>query len=136
MPWEPMSPFFSWAFLGEGLYRIGMGCQIMDDMVDFMSDLERRRHNFLVSSIYYGSNPVEKSRLQKMITEEGRPQAMVDLVKDFSDGLSKAFETSHQFLESGLKMLISEQHQLLLEPAIQFLEERIGVTPFTENLRR
>ena len=120
----------------DGLYRIGMGCQIMDDMVDFMSDLERKRHNFLVSSIYYGSHPIEKGRLQGLVTAGGRPQLMADLAKDFPDSLSQAFETSHQFLESGLNMLLSEQHQLLLEPSIQFLEERIGVTHLTGKSRR
>jgi len=120
----------------DGLYRIGMGCQILDDMVDFMSDLERKRHNFLVSSIYYGSHPTEKCRLQELITAGGRPQLMIDLARDFPDSLSKAFETSHHFLESGLKMLLSEQHRLLMEPSIRFLEEKIGVTHLTGKSRK
>jgi hypothetical protein len=112
----------------EGLYRIGMGCQIMDDMVDFMSDLERKRHNFLVSLIYYNSShPMERSWLQELIDGGRRQQLSVDLTKDFPYSVLEASETAYRFLESGLTLLFSEQHRFLVEPSIQFLEDRIGV---------
>ncbi len=131
-PWDiPMSienfEGLDIAPLMEGLYQVGMGCQIMDDIVDFTSDLERRRHNFLVSLIYFGSHPIEKSRFQKLLAVRGQQSPMVDLAKDFPDGLLKAFEISHQFLKSGLNTLFSEQHRSLVEPPIRFLEERIGI---------
>ncbi|UCG07989.1 MAG: class 1 isoprenoid biosynthesis enzyme, partial [Desulfobacterales bacterium] len=40
-------------FILEALYQIGMGCQIMDDMVDLASDLKRQRHNYVASVIYH-----------------------------------------------------------------------------------
>jgi len=116
------------AHLLEGLYRIGMGCQIMDDMVDFMSDLERKRHNFLMSLIYYNSSyPMERCRLQELIVGGRQQQLTVDLTKDFPDSVLKASETAYRFLESGLALLFSEQHRFLVEPSIRFLENRIGV---------
>ncbi|WP_373500268.1 class 1 isoprenoid biosynthesis enzyme [Desulfococcus sp.] len=111
----------------EGLYCIGMGCQIMDDMVDFMSDLERKRHNFLVSLIHHSSNPLEKNRLHELVDTGGRQQ-LTDPAKDFPDSVIKASKTSHRFLENGLNLLFSEEHRFLVEPSIQFLEKRIGVS--------
>jgi hypothetical protein len=109
----------------EGLYRVGMGCQIMDDVVDFASDLERRRHNFLASLIHHGSDPMAKRRLQAL-REAGGPWQPTDLSTDFPDSCAKAAETSRQFLESGLNMLFSDTHRRLVPLAIQFLEQRIG----------
>ena len=111
----------------EGLYCIGMGCQIMDDMVDFRSDIERKRHNFMVSLIFYGLHPREKSWLKELIDAGGRQKLTVDLTKDFPDSVLKASEASYRFLESGLNLLFSEQHRFLVKPSIQFLEKRIGV---------
>ncbi len=111
----------------EGLYLIGMGYQIMDDMVDLMSDLERKRHNFLVSLIYYSPNPIEKTRLQELVAGGGRQRLTVELAKDFPDSLAKASETSHDYLERGLNLLFPEYHRFLVEPSIRFLEKRIGV---------
>jgi hypothetical protein len=113
--------------LMEGLHQVGMGCQILDDMVDFSSDLERKRHNFLVSTVYHGSHVSEMNPLQELIAIGGLQSPTVDLAKDFPNGLLRALEISHQFLENGLNLLFSEQHRLLVEPSIQFLKNRIGV---------
>ncbi|MBW2592206.1 MAG: polyprenyl synthetase family protein [Deltaproteobacteria bacterium] len=120
----------------EGLYRVGMGCQVLDDMVDFMSDLERKRHNFLASLIYYGVHPAEKSRLQELIALKGQRPLVMDPVKDFPNGFLKASEISRRFLENGLNLLFSEQHRLLVEPSIQFMKKRIGVTHLTPTSGR
>lgn len=40
-------------FILEALYKIGMGCQIMDDMIDLAGDLKRRRLNYVTSVIYH-----------------------------------------------------------------------------------
>lgn len=111
----------------EGLYRIGMGCQIMDDMVDFMSDLERKRHNFLVSLIYYSPCSIEKNRLMELVAERGSKPVTVDLAKDFPENLLKALKTSHRFLGEGLDLLFSGRERSLEEPCIRFLEKRLGV---------
>jgi hypothetical protein len=117
----------------EGLYRIGMGCQIMDDMVDFMSDLERKRHNYLVSLIYYSANPMETTRLQELMAKGGRQRLTVMLAKDFPDSLVTASETSHDYLERGLNLLFPDHHRFLVEPSIRFLEKRIGVAHFMSD---
>jgi len=72
--------------LTEGLYRIGMGCQILDDMVDFLSDLSRKRHNYLVSLIHHGPVPVEKERLGLLLATRGAPSSL-DLAGEFPENL-------------------------------------------------
>ena len=113
--------------LMDGLYQIGMGCQIMDDAVDFMADLKRKRHNYLVSLIYHGANAMEKSRLQQLRAEGSplRPAAVLD--EAFPDSVSKASERSRRFLSNGLNRLFSKPHRFMVASAIQFLEKRIGV---------
>ena len=42
--------------LQQALYSIGIGCQIMDDMVDLGRDTRRARHNYVTSLIYHGAD--------------------------------------------------------------------------------
>jgi len=109
-----------------GLYQVGLGCQVMDDLVDFMSDLARRRHNFLVSLIYHGSLPAEKSRLGELVADRDRQPAAADLAIDFPGAVCQAADISRQFLENGLNLLLSDSHRFLIEPFIRFLQKRIG----------
>jgi len=112
----------------EGLYRIGMGCQIMDDMVDFFSDLSGKRHNYLVSLIYHGENRSESSRLRELLLDERTDPSSADPLNIFPGSMLKASRIAHQFLESGLRRVFSPEHQLLIKPSIQFLVKRLGVS--------
>lgn len=120
----------------EGLHNIGMGCQIMDDVVDFISDLERKRHNYLVSLIHWGSHPDEKNRLQELMDTGPVADQPFDRAIDFPDNLAKAMERSHHFLETGLGSLFSGQSRFLVDASIQFLEARIGVANLLTSCRR
>ena len=111
----------------KGLYRVGIGCQIMDDMVDFMSDLRRKRHNYLVSLISHSLDSLEKDRFEALLAPGDRRKVAVDLATDFPGSVFKASEISHRFLESGLGLLFSQRHHFLVKPSIRFLEKRIGV---------
>jgi hypothetical protein len=122
--------------LMDGLYHIGMGCQIMDDMVDFRSDLERRRHNFLVALIHHGPRAEEKQRLQELFDSQAPQGQTLDPAVVFPESLTRAAETAHRFLQRGLNLLYATQHQFLVEPSILFLEERIGAAPLISVTRR
>jgi hypothetical protein len=111
----------------EGLHRIGIGCQIMDDMVDMAGDIQARRHNYLVSLIYHGPHPAEKDRLGKMMNPKCSADGGAMCVSDFPEAIRQASETSHRLLTEGLGALFSSEHQALISPAIRFLEESIGV---------
>ncbi|MBR9987668.1 MAG: polyprenyl synthetase family protein [Desulfosarcina sp.] len=111
----------------EGLYRIGIGCQIMDDIVDMVGDIEARRHNYVVSLIHHGPNPLEKDRLSKMMNLKSIGNGGPFYGNRFPEAIRQALEISHRLLTDGLKTLFSTEHQALVSPAIRFLQERIGV---------
>ncbi len=110
----------------EGLYRIGIGCQIMDDMVDMAVDINTRNHNYLVSVIHHGSNRIERNRLSGVLHRDRGSDDTSIRVEDFPAALEKALAVSHRMLTDGFGMLFSKKHQDLVEPAIHFLEKRIG----------
>lgn len=110
----------------EALYKIGMGCQILDDMVDFYGDLQQKRHNYIVSLIYHKFSPAGRSRLLELanrnLTQDDRSTAL----DEFPEGRLAGEQTALGYLESGLKMLLREDHRFLTVPAIEFMAKRIG----------
>ena len=120
----------------EGLYDIGVGCQIMDDMVDFISDLERRHHNYLVSLIHWDSPSEEKNRLNELMGAGPVGRQPVDLLMNFPNSAARAMERAHRLLETGLQLLFSGQARFLVDASIQFLEARIGVATVFPALRQ
>lgn len=111
----------------EGLYRIGLGCQIMDDMVDMAVDIQSGRHNYLVSLIHHGSNLVEKNRLGDLMQLNRGTDQMAICADHYPIALKQASTVSSRLLTDGLSMLFSLEHQVLIKPAIHFLEKRIRV---------
>jgi hypothetical protein len=122
VPQERLTPLL------EGLYQIGLGCQIMDDMVDMAVDIQSARHNYLVSLIHHGSNIVEKNRLGDImhLKNSGTDQTTIR-ASHYPAALKQASAVSGRLLNDGLGMLFSSEHQFLVKPSIQFLEKRIGV---------
>jgi hypothetical protein len=120
----------------EGLYRIGVGCQIMDDMVDMAADIKARKHNYLVSLVHHGASRLEKGRLaEAMASEPGRRDAGAMRVTRFPEALLHARQRSHRLLADGLEALFDREHQMLVVPAIRFLEHRIGVAQLAAGTR-
>jgi len=120
--------------LMEGLYRIGIGCQILDDLVDLALDIRSRKHNYLASLIHHGSDGDEKARLARAMTSDGRHDAALDF-RCFPTALQAAGKTARQLLSAGLTDLFSAEDRHLVPPAIRFLEKRIGVsTPMPDEV--
>lgn len=112
----------------EGLYRIGMGCQIMDDMVDMAMDIKTRKHNYMVSLVYHNhSNMGEKEQLARAMRPDQSGEEGTLLATSFPVAARQALQTSHRLLSDGLGALFATEHQTLVSPAIRFLEKRIGV---------
>jgi len=116
----------------EALYRIGMGCQIMDDMVDMANDLLRRRHNFVVSVVYHDSG--EREALQPWLGSNPPVEEKGDLLSEFPLAQSLAVKEAHRFLEAGLTALFEQRHRFLVDPAITFLAGRIGAERFMSSV--
>ena len=108
----------------EALYDIGIGCQILDDMVDLFVDLREKHHNYVASVIFHEEPPHVWQELEIQ-------QAAADSAKQFyADNLKiscKLKTTALHYLEGGMRRLFFDQHQYLVEPAMNFIAERIGI---------
>ena len=113
-------------FLLDALYQIGMGCQIMDDMVDLSMDMRKRHHNYVISLIYYGSDSDNWRRLKSLIKLNPGPEDNKNLLLEFPYARKVAVKSALTFLLKGLKTLFDNNNQFLVEPAISFLSRRIG----------
>jgi hypothetical protein len=108
----------------------------MDDMVDLASDLDKRRHNFVISLIHHGTASPEKDDLKAMLVSEKMPQNKTTLLIEFPSAHQQAAKTAHRFLQGGLQALFSETHQFLVTPTLSFLSKRIGAEGFMSAIER
>lgn len=112
------------SLIKDALYRIGIGCQIMDDMVDLMRDVRNRRHNYVASLVHHGTLGPTRRQLQNAATASDSPAAFfsehLDLLKD-------AHAAASQHLGDGLRRLFADERQCLVEWATSFIGDRIGV---------
>ena len=114
-------------FLREALYNIGMGCQIMDDMVDLASDFHKKRHNYVLALIYHDSDAGEWTRLESRLGKSNpRHKAPTDLLRQFPRAHTAAQKTARRFLNKGLRGLLEERHHFMVDSAMLFMAERIG----------
>lgn len=114
------------SFLLEALYQIGMGCQIMDDMVDLSSDVRKKRHNYVASIIYHDSDHSEWDRLKFLMSSNPRVKGDENLLLELPHAKSVAVKSARTFLGHGLSVLFDVTQQTLVEPSIEFLSNRIG----------
>lgn len=108
------------------LYRIGLGCQIMDDMVDLEDDLKGRRHNYVASLVYHdlGDGPWQRlMRAAERTFDQRSPDELLRLVPEARTAAGRLARNS---LNEGFRMLFLTDHHYLVEPAIMFLTRRIG----------
>lgn len=108
----------------EALYQIGIGCQLLDDMVDLFVDMRERRHNYVGSVVAHEEPAVVWESLHAHLTTEQSPGAFYAIWPDLAARMkAEAVGT----LENGLRNLFLAQHQGLVRPAASFIAGRIGV---------
>ncbi|MFZ2631180.1 MAG: class 1 isoprenoid biosynthesis enzyme [Desulfosalsimonadaceae bacterium] len=120
------------AGLKQGLHDIGIGCQILDDMVDLVKDIEDRRHNYIASVVHHGENARARNRLLEKSSFDS-PGAFFS---EFPQVLSDAHAKAMAFLDSGLERLFREDHLYMKKPAAAFFAKRIGVANLFNQLGR
>jgi hypothetical protein len=118
------------SILKRALYDIGMGCQILDDMVDLSSDIRNRRHNYAASLIYHATAEAERQRPEMALLNVAELEKEADLLMAFPAARQAASQTAVGFLEKGLGALFIAEHQVLLQPAIHFIARQIGADHF------
>lgn len=112
------------AVVQDALYRIGMGCQILDDMVDLPTDLREMRHNYVASVIYHQEPPASWQRLQALVPETGQTGGWI---AEFPGLAARMKNEARRFLDGGLGDLFAADHQFFVEPAAAFIAGRIGI---------
>ena len=108
----------------EALYSIGMGCQILDDMVDLVTDLRENRHNYVLSAIFHEEPPRVWQHLDSMLESAESAETFYG---DFPELHARMKAKALHSLEGGLQKLFFAQHGFLMQPAIAFIAGRIGV---------
>jgi hypothetical protein len=116
--------------LQEALYRIGIGCQILDDMVDLGRDSRSMHHNYVASLIYHSSGQDQWRQLQEKAEAEPGDQKKATLLLDFPPALAESACTARSYLLEGLTALFDERHRFAIGPALAFLYRRIGAEHF------
>lgn len=107
------------ALMLDALYRIGLGCQIMDDMVDLAADIRDCRHNYLASLIAHHSGP----EYRDLVGRCRDPHFEVEL-SDYPAALAAASRRAGDFLSGGLGALFDDGSMVRM--AREFMARQIG----------
>ena len=117
----------------DHLYRIGMGCQLLDDIVDLEADVRERRYNYTWSKIFHSAEGHLRSEMQAAYHQPATGQRLSNLHETFPRIIAAvAAEGQHQ-LEEGLQGLLREDHRHLAAPLTSFLIRRIGADHFLQR---
>jgi hypothetical protein len=109
----------------SALYDIGMGCQILDDLVDLARDLRDGRHNYVASLVYHEGMPEEWPQLRERAETDDETLAL-----GFPSAARTATEKAREFLLKGTRALFAGEPPGLAEAASRLLVQRIGAEPF------
>lgn len=114
----------------QGLYDIGMGCQILDDLVDLQRDALQKRHNYIISLIYYHRGPQAWAALGEMTPRVGSSAATEDLIERFPEPLGMAVARSRRYLLSGINAVFGNPPTGVASMVISILARRIGAEDY------
>jgi hypothetical protein len=114
----------------KSLYRIGIGCQIMDDMADLGRDVREKRHNYVASLVYHNGSAAQWQQLKDAAARESGGGDRAVLLLAYPQALQESARLARSYPVEGLSALFEESHQIAVEPAIDFLYRRIGTEHF------
>lgn len=92
----------------NALFQIGIGCQILDDMVDLPMDISMKRHNYVASLIWHGANLKERVGLEGKFIAGGNGKENPELLFEFPDARRIAATTALNFLNNGTRLLLTK----------------------------
>lgn len=116
----------------KGLFDIGMGCQILDDMVDLSMDVRMDRNNYVMSLICHGKNLMEKKILKEYRADAEKESIDPDFLLKFPDAKKASNTKALALLQKGTAMLFNENHQFMVDYSIDFFFKRIGADRFLD----
>lgn len=113
-----------------GLFQIGMGCQVLDDMVDLSMDAQMNRHNYVLSLIRHGENPSEQKKLETYLAKKCHGPEDSEFLFHFPDARKASSKKALALLEQGTKLLFDKKHQFMIPYSLDFIVKRIGAHQF------
>jgi hypothetical protein len=116
------------------LYHLGIGCQVLDDMVDLAADLRNSRHNYVGSLIYHGNDRAEHARLQDWLGQQSKSRNDATLLDGFPRACEQAAATARSYLDIGTRDLFTDEHRSFARPLQAMLIERIGASRFMPDV--
>jgi hypothetical protein len=130
-PWQipqllEKSPEAEMDSMMQALYRIGMGCQVMDDMVDLFSDLKKHRHNYVLSLLYHHGGEEAQEKINNLLLSDDGLDKDEYLLSAIPRAKVAASRKALSFLDTGFRTLFDLRHYPLIGPALLFLSGRIG----------
>lgn len=108
----------------QALYNIGLGCQILDDIVDLFADLRDRRHNYVASVLACQDHGGPWQRANELSASAADAEQFYG---EYPGCRTEMRDTALGYLEGGLRALFSPQHHGLVQPAVAAIAGRIGV---------
>lgn len=124
------------AKIKKGLFNIGLGCQILDDLVDLIIDLKMKRHNYVVS-LFYEFEKKACQKIIKTIRENGeaidKKKLISALQQAYPDLFRSAAHQAETCIESGCRTLFSGGQESMIPFCVSFLIQRIGAQSYFDN---
>lgn len=117
----------------EGLYQIGMGCQIMDDLVDLQRDVQQKRHNYVASLIYHHLGPNAWISLGDMASSSDSAEDARNRIRCFPEPIGIAVDQCRRYLNHGILALLGNPPPGLVETVITILARRIGAATYLDQ---
>ena len=109
----------------QALYDIGIGCQLLDDLVDLYQDVRDCRHNYVASWLAWFEPTSWKLVQAYALDEKATPACLYQQEHAWADVIKQLAKTR---LEKGLSALFLERHQIFVGPISSLIAERIGVS--------
>jgi len=121
----------------KALFAIGLGCQILDDLVDLIIDLKMKRHNYVVS-LFYESDKTACLKFVNAIRDNGEAidekKEIATLQQAYPDVFRFAAHQAEHHITSGCRTLFSGGQESMIPFCVSFLIQRIGAQSYFENL--
>lgn len=114
----------------KALFDIGMGCQLMDDMVDLDLDMQMNRHNYVASLIKYNGTKQETRRFDHIYSGKTDSVHLKDIFLKFPDSGKIAARKALELLKKGAQNLFARDHQFMVDTAVLVISKRIGADKY------
>lgn len=121
LPAEEVEP------LKRALYDIGMGCQVLDDLMDVIDDARTRRHNYVASLIRHELGEKVSKGLHRRATETPRRDETVAFYSEYPEAFGPPYSVATTYLRKGLGCLFGGKFRSMVDPARAFIETRLGI---------